>query len=117
MVAAQCLHSTTDSCNKCSVGENRMDYLVDRIHKKFYVKTHCDSCYNIIYNGQRLSLLGQADKVMKLKPKGIRLDFTHETYDETKTVLDSYCDVFIHGKKVFLEYDNITTGHFKRGVD
>ena len=117
MVSVQCLHSTTDSCNKCSPEANRMDYLVDRIDKKFYVKNHCSSCYNIIYNGQRLSLLGQADKVMNLKPMGIRLDFTHETYDEIKTVLSGFCDVFVHGKKAYLEYDNITTGHFKRGVE
>ena len=117
MVSVQCLHSTTDSCNKCSAGENRMDYLLDRINKKFYVKTHCSSCYNIIYNGQRLSLLGQADKVKELRPKGIRLDLTQEAYDEAKAVLDAYCQVFAHDRKAHLAYDNITTGHFKRGVD
>ena len=117
MVSVQCLHSTTDSCNKCSAESNRMDYLLDRIDKKFYVKTHCSSCYNIIYNGQRLSLLDQADEVKNLHPKGIRLDFTHETYDEAKTVLDAYCHVFAHGKKTSLEFDNITRGHFMRGVE
>lgn len=117
MVSVQCLHSTTDSCNKCSAGADRMDYLLDRIDKKFYVKTHCSSCYNIIYNGQRLSLLDQADEVINLRPKGVRLDFTHETYDEIKAVLDAYCHVFAHGKRASLEFDNITRGHFKRGVE
>jgi putative protease len=117
MVSVQCLHDSTLSCNKCKVGTTRMDYLVDRIGKKFYVKTNCSSCYNTIYNGQRLSLLGQADKIIDLKPSGIRLDFTIETSEEMKTVLSAYRDVLVYGKNVSLEFDNITTGHFKRGVE
>lgn len=117
MVSVQCLHATTDSCNKCRARSDKEDYLLDRIGKKFYVKNYCSSCYNIIYNGHRLFLLSQADKVINLKPEGIRLDFTHETYDEAQAVLSAYCDVFIHGKKVSLEFDDITSGHFKRGVE
>ena len=117
MVSVQCLHSTTGSCNKCSHKTNRVDYLLDRIDKRFYLKTNCNSCYNIIYNGQRLSLLDQADKIIGLKPGGIRLDFTHEAYDEIKSILDAFCGVFAHGKKAYLEFDNITRGHFKRGVE
>jgi putative protease len=117
MVSVQCLHATTDSCNKCRARSDNEDYLLDRIGKKFYVKNYCSSCYNIIYNGHRLFLLSQADKVINLKPEGIRLDFTHETYDEAQAVLSAYCDVFIHGKKVSLEFDDITSGHFKRGVE
>lgn len=117
MVSVQCLHASTTSCNKCSEGTNRMDYMVDRIGKKFFVKTNCSSCYNIIYNGQCLSLLGLADKIKSLKPSGIRLDFTIETLEEMKTVLSAYRDVFTYGKKAVLELDNITTGHFKRGVE
>ena len=93
-----------------------MDYLVDRIGKKFYVKTNCNSCYNIIYNGQCLSLLRQAEKIMELKPKGIRLDFTYEAPEEMERVISAYIDVFLYGKKAVVEFDNITGGHFKRGV-
>lgn len=117
MVSVQCLHSTANSCSKCSTAANRTDYLLDRKDMKFFVKTYCNNCYNIIYNGQRLSLLNQADKVMNLRPEGIRLDFTLETYDEVRTVLSAYCDVFIHGRRASLDFDNITSGHFKRGIE
>ena len=117
MVSVQCLHASTASCSKCQTGTTRMDYLVDRIGKKFFISTHCDSCYNIIYNGQRLSLLGQADKIMDLKSSGIRLDFTIESSEEMETVLAAYSDVFVENKIASLEFDNITTGHFKRLVE
>ncbi|TAH75162.1 MAG: U32 family peptidase [Anaerolineaceae bacterium] len=117
MVSVQCLHASTKSCSKCQSASSRIDYLVDRIGKKFFVSTHCNSCYNIIYNGQRLSLLGQADKVIDLKPHGIRLDFTIETSKEVRAVLFAYTDVFSKGKEASLQFDNITAGHFKRGVE
>lgn len=117
MVSAQCLYASTKGCSKCQPGTLRNDYLVDRIGKKFYVKTNCNSCYNTIYNGQRLSLLSQVDKVLDLKPYGIRLDFTYETFEEMKTVLSTFIDAFIYGRDGILEFDNITTGHFKRGVE
>lgn len=116
MVSAQCLYPSTDACNKCKAGTSRMDYIVDRIDKRFYVKTNCKSCYNIIYNGQRISLLGQADKIQDLNPDGIRLDFTIEEADEMKKVLSAFIDVYLHGRKAKLDFDNLTTGHFKRGV-
>ena len=116
MVSTQCLYASTKGCNKCKPGIFRMDYLVDRIGKKFYVKTNCNSCYNIIYNGQCLSLLRQAEKIMELKPKGIRLDFTYEAPEEMERVISAYIDVFLYGKKAVVEFDNITGGHFKRGV-
>ena len=117
MVSVQCLHENTKQCNKCQAGTLRTDFLVDRLGKKFFVTTHCNGCYNIIYNGQRLSLLGQADKILDLQPEAIRLNFTIETSKEMKSVLQAYRDVFVYGKKSFPEFDNITYGHFKRGVE
>lgn len=117
MVSAQCLYASTKGCSKCQEKSSRMDYLLDRLGKKFYVRTNCNSCYNIIYNGQRLSLLSQADKILDLKPKGLRLDFTYETIDEMNDILSAYIDVFVHGRKALLDYDNITRGHFRRGVE
>lgn len=117
MISAQCLHASTRSCDKCQKGFTREDYLVDRIDKKFYVSTRCDSCYNIIYNGQRLSLLGQANYIIDLNPSGIRLDFTFESSEEVKAVLSAYTKVFVQGEIASLEFDNITSGHFKRGIE
>lgn len=117
MVSAQCLYANTRGCKKCKPGANGTDYLSDRIGKKFYVRSYCNSCYNIIYNGQRLSLIGQTEKIANLKPCGIRLDFTFENAEETDRVLSAYIDAFLYGREASLEFDNITTGHFKRGVE
>ncbi|NLJ96709.1 MAG: U32 family peptidase [Clostridiales bacterium] len=117
MVSVQCLYASTDGCSKCQAGESRSDYLLDRLGKKFYVRTNCSSCYNIIYNGQRLSLLGQTEAIKKMQPNGIRLDFTYETIDEMKMVLEAYIGGFVYGRTEFLKFDNITRGHFNRGVE
>ncbi|NLP15601.1 MAG: U32 family peptidase [Clostridiales bacterium] len=117
MVSVQCLHASTGGCNRCKPGEARMDYIVDRIGKKFFVRTNCASCYNIIYNGQRLSLLSYADRIKDLRPAGIRLDFTIESSEEMSTVISAYIDAFRYGRRAVLEFDNITAGHFRRGVE
>lgn len=117
MVSAQCLYENTEGCKKCGGTKANADYLSDRLGMKFFVMSHCGSCYNIIYNGQRLSLLGQAERILDLKPYGIRLDFTFENAKETDKVLAAYIDVFSYGKMNIPNFDNITTGHFKRGVE
>lgn len=117
MVSAQCLYANTTGCIRGHISHDRPDYLTDRLGKKFYVKSICSSCCNIIYNGQRLSLMGQAEKVLDLKPYGIRLDFTFEDAGEVKKVLSAFIDKFIYGREVSMDIDNITTGHFRRGVE
>lgn len=117
MVSVQCLYETSKGCSRCKAGEKRIDYMVDRMGKEFYVRTYCNNCYNIIYNSQRLSLLGQTEQVKDLKPQGIRLDFTYESPEEMKMILKAFIDEYVYDKNVVLKIDNITTGHFKRGVD
>lgn len=117
MVSAQCLYASTQGCKKRKAASCKSDYLSDRLGKKFLVKTNCGSCYNVIYNGQPLSLIGQSEKVTELKPYGIRLDFTYENADEMNKILSAYIDTFAYGNKVTVDFDNITTGHFKRGVE
>ena len=117
MVSVQCLYASTKGCSKCKRGDNRNDYLVDRMGKKLYVRTNCNSCYNIIYNSQRLSLLEHIEAVKDLSPQGIRLDFTYESRDETDRVLEAFISEFIHGRKALNKFEDVTTGHFRRGVD
>lgn len=117
MVSAQCLHESTVGCKRCKEGEQRMDYLTDRLGKKFYVQTNCNGCYNIIYNGQCLSLLKHAKEICSMKPRNIRLDFTMETGEETNRILTAFIDVFRRNKAAGLIAANLTTGHFKRGVE
>lgn len=118
MVSTQCLYESTEGCRRCKTGAyGNEGYLVDRLEKKFYVQTNCTGCYNIIYNGQALSLLKQEPEVRALHPGNIRLDFTMETIDEMKQVINTFMDSYLHGRKQSLELSDYTTGHFKRGIE
>lgn len=120
MVSAQCLYASTSGCIKEKGVISHNGHLVDRINKKFFVQTNCDSCYNIIYNGQSLSLLKQVSEVKELAPRNIRLDFTFETEEESKKVIKAYADAYIHNKNTSLgmsDKTEYTTGHFKRGIE
>lgn len=117
MVSAQCLYESTDGCKRCKLGTPRIDYLLDRMDKKFYVQSNCVGCYNIIYNGQRLSLLRYKEEIQGMNPKNIRLDFVFEGYNEVSMVLDKYVKGFYEGTEGELEIEKLTAGHFKRGVE
>ena len=41
MVTAQCLYTSTNACNKCKAASNKIDYILDRMGKRFYVKASC----------------------------------------------------------------------------
>lgn len=123
MVSAQCLFENTSSCVKgkgavvLSGKNNIQGRLVDRLEKSFYVKTSCNGCYNTIYNGQPLALYKQAEDILKLNPKAIRLDFTKEVYEETRRIIQLFYERFCLGKQGAEELSDYTTGHFKRGVE
>ena len=117
MVSAQCLYESTEGCKKSKSKNLRNSFLVDRYQKKFYVQTNCNGCYNIIYNGQCLTLLKQVSEICSLNPKNIRLDFTLETKEEMKKVLNAFIGTYCYGEKNEFEMTNNTTGHFKRGVE
>lgn len=120
MVSAQCLYASTSGCIKQKGVISHNGHLVDRISKKFFVQTNCDSCYNIIYNGQSLSLLKQVSEVKELDPRNIRLDFTFETEDESKKVIKAFAEAYIHNKNTSLGMEDkteYTSGHFKRGIE
>lgn len=117
MVSAQCVFDSTDGCCKEKTGNQRNHYLVDRMQKRFFVQTNCNGCYNTIYNGQCLVLTKQVKEIQKLKPKRLRMDFTIESKEEMKYALEANIGVFCYGEEKALEMDNITTGHFKRGVE
>jgi putative protease len=118
MVSAQCLYESTAGCIKCKTGEQgQAGYLIDRMGKKFFVQTNCKGCYNTIYNGQCLSLLKNANEVIGLSPRNIRLDFTIETKEEMRQVIISFLAVYLDRRESELQLQNLTTGHFKRGVE
>ncbi|MDF2907776.1 MAG: hypothetical protein K0R34_3097 [Herbinix sp.] len=115
MVSAQCLFESTVGCKKCK--EGNAGNLVDRLGKSFFVQANCNSCYNIIYNGQALSLLKYSQEIKDLNPQMIRLDFTLETAEEVQKVLAAFVSEFYHRDEAVAEISDYTTGHFKRGVE
>ncbi len=124
MTSTQCLFDNTEGCRK---GKKREDetrakigfrgILTDRMGKEFFVKANCEGCYNVIYNGQPLSLHQQVKELQKLKPRGIRLDFTKESKEQTKKIIEVFIDEYCYNRKSLIELNDYTTGHFKRGVE
>lgn len=112
MVSAGCVRKNTAQCT----GKDGILYLTDRYQKKFAVKNFCKYCYNVIYNSSPLMLASQKDEIDDLEPKGIRLDFTMESEEETKEILELYKDIFIYEKNTEMPDVDYTRGHFKRGV-
>ncbi|MFT4144133.1 MAG: DUF3656 domain-containing protein [Mobilitalea sp.] len=124
MTSTQCLFDNTEGCRKGKKREDRTQakigfhgILTDRMGKEFFVKANCEGCYNVIYNGQPLSLHQQVKELHKLKPRGIRLDFTKESGEQTKKVMQVFIEEYYYNRKSLIELNDYTTGHFKRGVE
>ena len=81
-------------------------YLTDRKQKKLPVLNFCCFCYNVVYGYECLSLLG-CPEVNDLAPASFRYDFTLETKDEVRKILE---------KDELPKNFEITKGHFRRGV-
>ena len=121
MVSTQCLFDNTSGCiGQKSAGVNRVSAsgrLKDRLGKEFYVKTNCTGCYHIIYNSQPLALHKQAENILALRPRNIRIDFVEEDYDMTRNTISTFLRHFHYGNSAAIEIPDYTTGHFKRGVE
>nr|WP_024296591.1 U32 family peptidase [Lacrimispora indolis] len=113
MVTAQCLHQGLERCDRTPV----VLTLKDRMGKIFPVKNHCAFCYNSIYNSAPVSLLGLQEAVKGLSPSNLRLQFTTENKAQTKSVIQSFSDGFLHEREAKLPFEEFTRGHFKRGVE
>ncbi len=112
MVTANCIRKTTGKCSK----DGGYLYLRDRYQKRFAVQMCCRGCYNIIYNSAPLFLADKAEEIRRLEPRELRLDFTIETGEELRQVIELYADAFICGKTRTAPKTEYTRGHFKRGV-
>lgn len=115
MITAQCLYESTAGCS--SRRQNNTGYLLDRLGKKFFVRTNCGDCCNIIYNGQPLSLHRQAKEILALKPERIRLDFSLETKEQTGQRLKMMINAFKYELAKASDGFDYTTGHYRRGVE
>ena len=106
MVSAGCIRKNISGCDHVRT----VNTITDRMGKKLSVENRCAYCYNLIYNTVPLSLFGILDKVMKLEPESIRINFTVEDSSQVRTVLDAL-------KTETDPETDLTRGHFLRGVE
>lgn len=122
MITANCIRKTAGQCNvKGRVWTDTQPYdltdvqrnagesiwIRDRYATDFPVETNCIHCYNIIYNSVPYSLHLQEKELCKIGAEVWRYDFTVESGDDCRRILDG--GVF--------PYEKYTTGHLKRGVE
>ncbi len=115
MISAQCL---LDNCKTCQKEKGYMGYhiLKDRMGKEYFIVNRCESCYNIIYDGEPVSLLKEVETIEKMGHKFLRLDFTIENKEQTEKVLKHFREAFCLNKKA-VELQGTTKGHFRRGIE
>lgn len=118
MISAQCIKKTCGKCDK----KSGFVKLKDRYGKYFLTKTFCDFCYNVIYNSVPTGFLEEAQQILGEGFESLRLNFTSETKEEVKNLLDTF--IGLYGlknknvkKKNSKEMPEFTKGHFKRGVE
>ena len=115
MVSTHCVKKTMGLCK--GNGETQKEagkavVLTDRVGKKLPVRQNCSECYNLIYNPECLSLLDIKEEIESMYPFAFRLDFSFESAEETKRVLQGVTE-----GKGSLTGAGYTRGHFKRGVE
>ncbi|MDO4468982.1 MAG: DUF3656 domain-containing protein [Bacillota bacterium] len=118
MISAQCIKKT---CGKCDKNSSFVK-LKDRYGKYFPTRTFCDFCYNVIYNSVPTGLLEEAPQILGEGFASLRLNFTGETKEEVKNLLDIFIGTYGQEnknvkKKNPKEMPEFTKGHFKRGVE
>lgn len=118
MISAQCIKKTCGKCDKNS----SLVKLKDRYGKYFPTRSFCDFCYNVIYNSVPTGLLEEAPQLFGEGFASLRLNFTVETKEEVKNLLDMFLRAYAQEnknvkKKNPKEMPEFTKGHFKRGVE
>ena len=118
MISAQCIKKTCGKCDKNS----SLVKLKDRYGKYFPTRSFCDFCYNVIYNSVPTGLLEEAPQLFGEGFASLRLNFTVETKEEVKNLLDMFLGAYAQEnknvkKKNPKEMPEFTKGHFKRGVE
>lgn len=114
MLTANCIRKTFDRCDKRAAADKY--YLKDRKDDILRIINVCRFCYNVIYHPLPLSLLGDFQKVRRLKPASFRLDFTFESKEEMAKILQIFtcnreCD-----SGEYKDIEVFTRGHFRKGV-
>lgn len=115
MTSAQCVHSSTGSCD----GIRGTCYIKDRRHVEFPVKNYCGACYNVIYNSLPVMLFSSLDELKKAGISDFRLDFTVEDQKQTEEILSLFQEFSEGRRQEYPKYlkNRYTNGHYKRGVE
>jgi len=110
MVMENCVIKSQGKCTKS--GGNFE--LLDRKGEKFPIM--CENCKNILLNSVPMYLGDKPEDLLSLNVDAIRLKFTTEDKQTTKSVIKAYQDALMlkTPKGVF---SKITRGHFYRGVE
>lgn len=114
MVTANCIRKTKGACRNAGVSFE--DSITDRYQTDFKVQTNCNYCYNVIYNSVPNSLHQNLDQIIRLKGKGLRLDFTTESAEEMNRILQAYEEYLKEETADFSFIKEYTTGHYKKGA-
>ena len=108
MTTAGCVHKNSQRCDQ----KPQILYLRDRYNKDFAVKNNCNYCYNTIYNCLPTILFKNIDVLKRNGVKSFRMNFTIETNDRIKNILDIF-----KNNRTFNTSIESTNGHYKRGVE
>lgn len=107
MLTANCLQRTKNNCT----GTDTIVSIIDDIGNRFFAKTFCRECYNVIYNKVPYCILDKYKKPVfdNLHSAGYMLRFTIEDEAQIVRILQIFSgkSVDIHEK---------TSGHLYRGV-
>jgi len=101
MISAQCLTKTTTGCSH----KRGVRWLKDRKGVYFPVRNECGICTNYIYNSVPLELVSLKSETGRLGMGSVRYSFTIETGEQTSGILRGELP------------ENITRGHFRKGVE
>lgn len=112
MTTAQCIAKTTAGCRK----QMHQIILKDRLQNKFTVCNHCLECYNVIYNSSPLCLFDLKTDILDMDLSSVRLEFSIETGEETKSILDQYNRICMEDIETQNPLEHYTRGHFRRGI-
>ena len=107
MLTANCLQKTKYGCKKEPVTLT----VTDEMGNRFFARTNCDDCYNIIYNKVPYSILDKYKEpaFSRLHPRGYLVRFTIENEQQVRRILQ------ILSGKSYDSYEK-TGGHLYRGV-
>lgn len=116
MVSSQCVNKNISGCDH----KGKKLELVDRYGKHLPVKNYCGVCCNMIYNAVPTLLFSDRvwSEVEKIHPQTLRMDFTVEDENETRSVLALYEQQILGypaGETVFC--GESTRGHLGHGVE